>query len=75
MMDKAYSSISKHKAVGMILSGDINARHPSWGDHRSNQYGEKLFKNLDRNKFAIVTSPTPTFLCKKNTSLGLVLLT
>ena len=70
MLDKAYSSIKKHKAVGLILTGDLNARHPSWGDHRSNEYGDKLFKNLDRNKFAIVTASTPTFLCKNKSSIG-----
>ena len=70
MLDKAYSSIKKHKAVGLILTGDLNARHPSWGDHRSNEYGEKLFKNLDRKKFAIVTASTPTFLCKNKSTVG-----
>ena len=70
MLDKAYSSIKKHKAVGLILTGDLNARHPSWGDHKSNEYGEKLFKNLDRKKFAIVTASTPTFLCKNKSTVG-----
>ena len=68
MLNKAYSLMGKLRAVGVILSGDFNARHVMWGDHRNNDYGNKLSEKLDMNKFAIVTSDSPTFLCKNGSS-------
>ena len=68
MLNKAYSLMGKLRAVGVLLSGDFNARHVMWGDHRNNDYGNKLIDKLDMNKFAIVTSDSPTFLCKNGSS-------
>ena len=64
MLTKADNLMKKHKAYAVILTGNFNARHVAWGDHQSNDYGTKLFDNLDKTKFAILTSNTPTFLSK-----------
>ena len=68
MLNIAQKLIKKHKATSIILSGDFNARHISWGDHCTNEYGAKLFDNLDKTKFSIITSNTPTFLSKNGSS-------
>ena len=69
MLNKAHESMKKLKAVGVILTGDFNARHSTWGDHKTDENGKKLFKDLDTNKFAIITSSTPTFLAKNGSSV------
>ena len=51
------------KACGVILSGDFNSRHPSWGDTLSNDYGKKLVDSLDHTTYSISISKSPTFLC------------
>ena len=58
MLNKAYSLIKKLRAVGIILTGDFNARHESWGDARSNIYGNKLVEKLDTSRFSITTAGT-----------------
>ena len=68
MLEKAHSLMKKLKAVGVILSGDFNARHVAWGDHTSNPYGKQLIEKLDMNKFAISTSASPTFLSTNGSS-------
>ena len=68
MLNKAHSLMKKHKATAIILSGYFNARHIAWGDHITNNYGTKLFDNIDKTKFSILTSSTPTFLSKNGTS-------
>ena len=68
MLNKAHSLMGKMKAVGVILCGDFNARHIAWGDHKTDSYGKQLFEKLDMNKFAISTSPTPTFLAANGSS-------
>ena len=68
MLQKAYSLKEKMKAVGIILSGDFNARHVAWGDRLNDAYGKQLFEKLDTNKFAISCSPTPTFLSSNGSS-------
>ena len=68
MLTKAESLMKKHKAQAVILTGDFNSRHVAWGDHYTNDYGAKLFDNLDKTKFAILTSNTPTFLSKNGSS-------
>ena len=68
MLEKSHSLMKKHKAVAVILSGDFNARHISWGDHLTNDYGNKLFDNIDKTKFAIISSKSPTFLSKNGSS-------
>ena len=68
MLDKAHSLIRKLKAVGIILSGDFNARHIAWGDHKANSYGKQLIDKLDMNRFAISYSDSPTFLAANGSS-------
>ena len=68
MLNKAYTLKKSLKAAGIILTGDFNARHESWGDSRSNQYGQKLVEMLDTSKFSVITSSTPTFLAANGSS-------
>ena len=42
-----------HKAVALILSGDFNAKHTAWGNHRTDPYRRKLFENLDKTRYSI----------------------
>ena len=51
------------KASGVILTGDFNARHLSWGDKMNNEYGKQLVDSLDHSQYSICISKTPTFLC------------
>ena len=68
MLSRAQELATKLKAKGVILLGDMNARHPSWGDSISNEYGNKLFQDLDSNQFTIMTSDAPSFLCTNGSS-------
>ena len=68
MLDKAYDFMKIHKAVGVILCGDLNSRHITWGDHCNDYNGKKLFDKLDTSRFQISTAPTPTFLAKNGSS-------
>ena len=61
MISKAQQMAPKLRAKGVILLGDMNARHPSWGDHRMDENGKKLFRDLDNTLFSIMTPNTPTF--------------
>ena len=70
MLDKAYTLMKHHKAVAVILSGDFNAKHTAWGNHCSDSYGKKLFENLDKTRYSILTSKDPTFLCKNGSAYG-----
>lgn len=51
------------KACGVILSGDFNARHLSWGDTLNNEYGKQLVESLDHTLYSISISKSPTYLC------------
>ena len=69
MLNKAHSIMNKLKVNGIILTGDLNARHVSWGDNKNDSYGNKLATSLDRTKFSIVTPNSPTFLSKDGSSV------
>ena len=68
MLRAAHQKQTQLKATGIILTGDFNARHTSWGDNTINDYGKDLFNSLDTTNFAICTSTTPTFLCVNGSS-------
>ena len=68
MLSKAQELNKKLKTKGIILIGDMNARHPMWGDSTSNEYGRKLFENLDSSQFSIRTAETPSFICANGSS-------
>ena len=68
MLTAAEEMQKKHKASGIILTGDFNARHQSWGDKMNNNYGNKLVDTVDFYKYSISTSKTPTFLCSNGSS-------
>ena len=63
MLKAAEGMQGKLKAAGIILTGDVNARHRSWGDNINCSYGNKLCESLDHSLYTICTAKTPTFLC------------
>ena len=63
MLNAAEKRKVELKACGIILSGDFNARHLSWGDTTSNEYGKQLADALDNTLYSICISKSPTFLC------------
>ena len=69
MLVSAQNMTKKFRACGVILSGDLNARHPLWGDTVSNVYGNQLTNLLDSSKFSIIKPSTPTFLCNNGSSV------
>ena len=69
MLTAAEQKQRELKAVGIIVSGDFNARHLSWGDKTNNYYGNCLVEVLDNTKYSICTSKTPTFLCSNGSSI------
>ena len=62
MMNSAYELQNQLKASGVIVCGDLNARHSAWGDYGQNEYGKKLFEKVDKQKFSIHTARSPTFV-------------
>ena len=68
MLKAAEQKQTEHKAAGIILTGDFNARHLSWGDRINNYYGSNLAEALDSSKYSICTSNTPTFMCVNGSS-------
>ena len=63
MLNAAKAKQKELKAYGVILTGDFNARHMSWGDSQNNTYGKQLAELLDPSVYSICISKTPTFLC------------
>lgn len=68
MLNKANELRLKIKATGVIVVGDLNARHTAWGDSVNNAYGKKLLELLDVSKFSICSADSPTFLATNGTS-------
>ena len=68
MLQAAEKEKQRLHASGIILTGDFNARHPSWGDKQINYYGRSLANSLDNTRYSICTSKSPTFLCSKGSS-------
>ena len=68
MLDAAEKRKTKLKASGVILMGDFNARHCSWGHNINNYYGTQLAETLDNTKYSVCTPKTPTFLCSNGKS-------
>ena len=66
MLRAAEQMQRKLKASGIILTGDFNARHRSWGDTINCRNGKMLVESLDHSSYSICTSKTPTFLCVNN---------
>ena len=72
MLSAAEELQRKHKASGIILTGDFNARHFSWGDKLCDKYGNKLVEVIDNKKYTVCTSATPTFLATKNNGSSII---
>ena len=59
MLDKAKTMSSTLRASGIIVLGDMNSRHPLWGDTTTNDYGKRLMDGIDFHDFSVLTTPTP----------------
>ena len=68
MLQAAQDKQKQLKASGIILTGDLNARHQSWGDRENNYYGKRLAESLDYTEFTICSPDTPTFLSVNGSS-------
>ena len=68
MLKKAQQVSAKLKSRGVILTGDMNARHQFWGDSTDNEYGRKLLEKVDQSQFTIMTAQIPSFLCTNGSS-------
>ena len=68
MLSKAHDLKPKLKASGIIVIGDLNARHTLWGDKIKDPYGKKLTELLDTSKFSVCSANSPTFLCVNGSS-------
>ena len=68
MLHKAQQMNTTMKSEGVILVGDMNARHPMWGDSTSNEYGRALFDKLDHSQFTVLAADSPSFLCTNGSS-------
>ena len=62
MLNEAHKTMLKMKAAGVMLFGDYNARHVSWGDTKNDANGNALIDQLDYAKFSICSPKQPTFL-------------
>ena len=62
MLNEAHNTMLKMKAAGVMLFGDFNARHVSWGDTKNDTNGNALIDELDYAKFSICSPKRPTFL-------------
>ena len=69
MLTQAKQMCAQHRAKGIILAGDLNARHEAWGDTTSNQYGRDLLAKLDLTEYSIIAPKTPTFLTETGSSV------
>ena len=57
------------KTKGILLIGDLNARHRAWGDHSQNAAGTTLFEFINKTKLDIIYKHNqPTFLCDNGSS-------
>jgi len=53
----------------LMLLGDLNARHESWGDHKQNRAGITLLNFIQRLNMEVVYKHNkPTFLCDNGSS-------
>ena len=62
LLDEAHNTMIKMKASGVILLGDFNSRHVTWGDSKNDAYGNALMDQLDYGRFSICSAKNPTFL-------------
>ena len=62
MLNEAHNTMIKMKAVGILLFGDFNARHVTWGDTKNDANGIALMDQLDYAKFSICSAKNPTFI-------------
>lgn len=44
----------------ILILGDFNAQHQSWGSHKSNYYGGRILDMLDKNNLCLLNTGLPT---------------
>ena len=78
MMEMVYNvcedDAKRHKVAGVLLMGDFNARHYSWGDREVNKNGLELVTKLDPTKVTMHPPSSPSFLCiNGNSTIDLII--
>ena len=66
MLNEAKNKQKELKAAGIILTGDFNSRHQSWGDRLNDYNGKQLAELLDYSEYSVCVSKSPTFLAVDN---------
>ena len=69
MLNEACITMIKMKASGLVLLGDFNARHITWGYNKNDSYGNALVDQFDYVRFYICSDKNPTFLLAKGSSV------
>ena len=68
MIMVAEEFVETHQLDGMILMGDLNARHETWGDSVTNRNGRLLIEQLS-DDFLILNNGQPTYICTNGHSV------
>jgi ribonuclease HI len=55
-IDQIFTSLPKP----ILIMGDFNAQHQSWGSSSSNYYGNRILEIIDHNNFCILNNGQPT---------------
>ena len=69
MTEQAYSQLDKIKCSGMMIIGDLNSRHSSWGDTTDNKFGKFVSDFVDNKNLTIISKyEGNSFLCDQGGS-------
>lgn len=66
---KAFQFCSKYNIKDIIVTGDFNSRHSSWGDHTSNDRGKQLATFINQHGLTCVCPNTNTFVTQNGGSI------
>ena len=65
------ATFSTRRNLELLLAGDINARHPMWGDRSTNEHGRTLVnaQNDSSRVLNVINDRQPTFLSTNGSSV------
>lgn len=68
-ISKIQNQMSTLKVTGLLVVGDLNARHQAWGDHSHNTAGTEVQNFINNSNLHVVCEHnSPTFLCDNGSS-------
>ena len=69
-LEEAVTFSTKHN-LELLLAGDINARHPMWGDRSTNEHGRTLVNALHDSSrvLNVINDGQPTFVSTNGSSV------